>query len=174
MIAAQNPYDDVGTVRISRAFMDRICLIRMDYQSEGEEREIVRMRTGSDDNTIISLAVQMVRATREHDDIKMGASVRAAIDMVDLYSGLRKLSDRPRQNILLAARMALSNKIWLNEMTQKTADEIIEDIWNSLEDGQEPLFRTARIRKATKVQIIRPMKFLAPRNQTQKKKRNSP
>ncbi len=138
VIAAQNPYDDVGTVRISRAFMDRICLIRMDYQSEEEEREIVRMRTGSDDNNIVSLAVQMVRATREHDDIKMGASVRAAIDMVDLYSGLRKLSDRPRQNILIAARMALSNKIWLNEMTQKTADEIIEDIWNSLEDGQEP------------------------------------
>ena len=28
--------------------------------------------------------------------------------------------------------MALSNKIWLNEMTRKTADEIVEDIWNSL------------------------------------------
>ena len=45
VIAAQNPYDDVGTVRISRAFMDRICLIKMDYQSEEEEQEIVRIRT---------------------------------------------------------------------------------------------------------------------------------
>ncbi len=48
-----------------------------------EEREIVLMRTGCDDARIVSLAVRMVRATREHDDIKMGASVRAAIDLVD-------------------------------------------------------------------------------------------
>ena len=29
LIAAQNPYDDVGTVRVCRAFMDRIYLIKM-------------------------------------------------------------------------------------------------------------------------------------------------
>jgi MoxR-like ATPase len=132
VIAAQNPYDDVGTVRISRAFMDRICLIKMDYQSEEEERRIVRMRSGIQDPEIVSLAVQMVRATREHEDIKLGASIRAAIDMVDLFTGMQKLADQPRQNILISARMALSNKIWLNEMTRKTADDIIEEIWSSL------------------------------------------
>lgn len=137
VIAAQNPYDDVGTVRISRAFMDRICLIKMDYQSEEEEREIVRMRTGSKDPEIISLAVVMVRATRAHEDIKLGASIRAAIDMVDLFTGMQKLADQPRQNILISARMALSNKIWLNEMTRKTADDIIEEIWSSLRDRNE-------------------------------------
>lgn len=135
VIAAQNPYDDVGTVRISRAFMDRICLIRMDYQSEEEEREIVRMRTGSKDSETVSLAVQMVRATREHEDIKLGASIRAAIDMVDLFTGMQKRDDQPRQNLLISARMALSNKIWLNEMTRKTADNIIEEIWNNLREG---------------------------------------
>jgi len=132
VIAAQNPYDDVGTVRISRAFMDRICLIKMDYQSEAEEFEIVRMRTGSKDPETVPLAVQMVRATREHEDIKLGASIRAAIDMVDLFTGLQKLTDRPCKNILIAARMALANKIWLNEMTRKTADDIIEEIWSNL------------------------------------------
>lgn len=137
VIAAQNPYDDVGTVRISRAFMDRICLIKMDYQSEEEEREIVRIRTGSKDSEIVSLAVKMVRATREHEDIKLGASIRAAIDMVDLFSGMQKLADQPRQNILISARMALSNKIWLNEMTRRSADDIIEEIWSSLRDRYE-------------------------------------
>jgi MoxR-like ATPase len=137
VIAAQNPYDDVGTVRISRAFMDRICLIKMDYQSEEEEREIVRMRSGNQDPEIVSVAVQMVRATREHDDIKLGASIRAAIDMVDLFTGMQKLTDQPRQNILISARMALSNKIWLNEMTRKTADDIIEEIWSSIRDRYE-------------------------------------
>jgi hypothetical protein len=76
----------------------------------------------------------MVRETRDHPDIKLGASIRAAIDMVDLFAGMQKLADCPGQNILTAARMALSNKIWLNEMTQKTADEIVEDIWNTLKD----------------------------------------
>ena len=132
VIAAQNPYDDVGTVRISRAFMDRICLIKMDYQSEAEEKEIVRIRTELDDPETVAFAVHMVRETRTHSDIKLGASIRAAIDMVDLFVGMQKLSDQPDQNILIAARMALSNKIWLNEMSRKTADQIIEDIWNQL------------------------------------------
>ncbi|UCF92396.1 MAG: AAA family ATPase [Desulfobacterales bacterium] len=134
VIAAQNPYDDVGTVRISRAFMDRICLIKMDYQSEAEEQEIVRIRTGSDDPETVALAVRMVRETREHADIKLGASIRGAIDMVELYAGMQKLADQPQQNMLIAARMALSNRIWLNEMTRKTADEIIEEIWSGLKD----------------------------------------
>ncbi|MBW2093962.1 MAG: AAA family ATPase [Deltaproteobacteria bacterium] len=132
LIAAQNPYDDVGTVRVSRAFMDRICLIKMDYQCEEEEQEIVRIRTGLDDSDAIQFAVGMVRETRNHPDIKLGASIRAAIDMVDIFAGMQRLADQPGENILIAARMALSNKIWLNEMTRKTADEIVEDIWNSL------------------------------------------
>jgi MoxR-like ATPase len=135
VIAAQNPYDDVGTVRISRAFMDRICLIKMDYQSEAEERQIVELRTGSADPELVPLAVQIVRATRQHADIKMGASIRAAIDTVDLFSGMQKLAaDRPRQNFLAAARMAISNKIWLNELARRTADEIIEEILDGLKD----------------------------------------
>jgi MoxR-like ATPase len=139
VIAAQNPYDDVGTVRVSRAFMDRICLIKMNYQSEEEEQEIVRLRTGYDDPEVIEFAVKMVRKTREHPDIKMGSSVRGAIDLVDIFGGMQKLADQPNLNVLIAARMAMANKIWLNEMTDKTADEIIERIWANL-GGQHRSF----------------------------------
>ncbi len=132
VIAAQNPYDDVGTVRVSRAFMDRICLIKMDYQDEEEEREIVRVRTESDNPEIIALAVEMVRETREHPGIRLGASIRGAIDLVDLFAGMEKLAHQPDLNILIAARMAMSNKIWLSEMTEKSADDIIEEIWDRL------------------------------------------
>jgi MoxR-like ATPase len=132
VIAAQNPYDDVGTVRVSRAFMDRICLIKMNYQSEEEEQDIVRVRTGSDDAEIVKLAVKMVRETRDHPDIKLGASIRAGIDLVDLFVGLQKLADQPGQHFLMAAWMSMSNKIWLNEMASKSADQIIEDLWNNL------------------------------------------
>ncbi|MHB9093725.1 MAG: AAA family ATPase [Eubacteriales bacterium] len=133
VIAAQNPYDDVGTVRVSRAFMDRICLIKMDYQDEEEEREIVRLRTGHKNPQVIEAAVKMVRKTREHPDIKLGASVRAAIDLVDIFASMQKMTDEPDRNFLSAAYMALSNKIWLNEITSRTADEIIEDLWNSMQ-----------------------------------------
>ena len=132
VIAAQNPYDDVGTVRVSRAFMDRICLIKMGYQSEEEERDIVRLRTGQEDEEAIALTVSMVRRTREHPDIKLGASVRAAIDLVDIYAGLQKLEDEPNRNFLLAAGMAMANKIWLKEMTSESADEIIKYIFETL------------------------------------------
>ena len=131
VIAAQNPYDDVGTVRVSRAFMDRICLIKMKYQNEDEERDIVKLRTGSGDLKIIELVVKLVRETRDHPDIKLGASVRAGIDLVDLFAGMQKLTDQPEHNFLTSAWMAVSNKIWLNEMAAKSADEIIEDLWNS-------------------------------------------
>ena len=132
VIAAQNPYDDVGTVRVSRAFMDRICLIKMDYQTEEEEREIVRLRTGADDPALIKAAISTVRATRNHPDVKLGASVRAAIDLVDLYNGLQNIENSPESNFLVSARMAISNKIWLNEMTAKSADQIVEDICSEI------------------------------------------
>lgn len=132
IITAQNPYDDVGTVRVSRAFMDRICLIRMDYQSKEEENEIVRVRTGFEKPDVVAMAVAMVRKTREHPDIKLGASVRAAIDLVDIYASLQKIADRPDENFLIAALMSMANKIWLNEMTGRSPHQIIEDIWSGL------------------------------------------
>jgi len=141
VIAAQNPYDDVGTVRVSRAFIDRVCLIKMNYQNEEEEREIVRLRARLDNPDIIAFAVKMVRKTREHPEIKMGASIRAAIDLVDLFNGLQKFSDQTDRNLLLAANMAISNKIWLNELASKTAEEIIEEIWNSLRAQYEALLK---------------------------------
>ncbi len=144
VIAAQNPYDDVGTVRVSRAFMDRICLIKMNYQGETEECEIVRLRTGYDDPRVIQAAVTMVRKTREHPDIKLGASVRAAIDLVDIFASMQKMSGQPVKNFLTAARMALANKIWLNETTARTAEEIIEDIWDSMHVQYRDLAKATR------------------------------
>jgi len=148
VIAAQNPYDDVGTVRVSRAFMDRICLVKMNYQSEEEERDIVRVRSGSNDAELVNLAVKMVRETRDHPDIKLGASVRAGIDLVDLFVGMQKLTDQPEHNFLTSAWMSMSNKIWLKEMTAKSADEIIEKLWHCLRDEGKIYFENKKNRLA--------------------------
>ena len=101
--------------------------------------QILRLRTGINDVHMISLAVKMVRTTRENPDIKLGASIRAAIDLVDLFVGMQKLEDQHDKTFLIAARMAMSNKILLNEMTDKTADEIIEGIWERLKTKAKPL-----------------------------------
>lgn len=143
VIAAQNPYDDVGTVRVSRAFMDRICLITMDYQNKDEEHEIVRIRTGVSNQGILDAAVRIVRNTRQHPDIKLGASVRAAIDIVDIFSSLQKMDNKPQENFLVAARMALVNKIWLNEISARSAQEIVEELWSGLNIRNESLLRVS-------------------------------
>ena len=134
VIATQNPYDDVGTVRISRAFMDRICQISLDYQSEENEIEIVKRLSGSDDDKLIQWAVKAVRQSRQHDDIKMGASVRAANDIVALCESLKKAGLLTVENIREAVLMSLSSKIWLSEMTTKNAEQVIGDILRVVEE----------------------------------------
>ena len=47
LVAAMNPYDAVGTARISSALYDRTCRIAMGYQSENAEQQIVATRAPS-------------------------------------------------------------------------------------------------------------------------------
>lgn len=131
VVLAQNPYDEVGIGKISRALFDRLIRIRMDYQSELEEREIVRNELGEDENSeLIKIAVLLTRATRTHLEIKQGSSVRGAIDIVSMVSILMKLSQyRSAYEILRdSAIAALSGKIWLDPASERTAEEIIEEL----------------------------------------------
>ena len=41
LIAAMNPFDAVGTARVSQAISDRMCRIAIGYQDDAGEREIV-------------------------------------------------------------------------------------------------------------------------------------
>jgi len=45
LVAAMNPFDAVGTARISGEVYDRVCRIAMSYQSAEEEQAIVRRNT---------------------------------------------------------------------------------------------------------------------------------
>ena len=46
LIAAMNPFDAVGTARVSQAISDRMCRISIGYQDSAGEREIVERVTG--------------------------------------------------------------------------------------------------------------------------------
>ncbi len=129
VICAQNPFDDVGTMRVSRAIYDRLCRIRLDYQSEKEEEEIVRRRTGCMDENLVKIAVKVARETRYHDEVKQGASVRGAMDMVLIALRLREMGERNAREILTSAMLsAMSGKVWLQETTERTAEEILKEL----------------------------------------------
>lgn len=131
VVLAQNPFDDVGVGRISRALFDRLIRIQMHYQSPREEQEIVFRDTNSSHySQIIRIAVQLTRATRLHPEIKQGASVRGAIDFVTIFTSLLDISsDRSSFETLRdAAWAALSGKIWIDPSSEKTAEDIIEEL----------------------------------------------
>jgi MoxR-like ATPase len=130
IICSQNPYDDVGTLQVSRAFLDRVVRIRMDYQSEDEEIEIAALRSGSDNQQLIKSAVRVTRVTRDMQEIKLGASVRAAIDIILLMENLALLSDEELtpEDMTDACKMALTSKVWLSETINATPEEIVERV----------------------------------------------
>ena len=139
MVAAMNPYDAVGTARISGAVYDRVCRVAMDYQSADDELAIVEHEAvfrdpGLDEPDFVRRAVDVVRGTRVHPDVRIGSSVRGAIDLVLIASqlaALRGTTVTAEDVALDAARMALSGRIRVHESCHRTPEEIIEELWEA-------------------------------------------
>jgi magnesium chelatase subunit D len=136
LIAAMNPFDAIGTARVSQAIADRICRIVLDYQDAAAERQIVRAVTGRHDGDVVPFAVAFARATRSHRDVRMGASVRGAIDLVLLIDGLiglRAEAAMSRPTAMDAAYAALSGRIRIadgcDRSPESVLDEILADLW---------------------------------------------
>ena len=128
IIATQNPEEFVGTSQLSEAIRDRFVWIRLDYQTEPEEQEIVKKETGCKDNNIIDIAVKITRKTREDPDIRHGASVRGAIDITEL---VQRLSTGPMLNHdswIKAAVMALATRVELQDRTTQKMGDLIRNI----------------------------------------------
>lgn len=136
LIAAMNPFDAIGTARVSQAIADRICRVVLDYQDAAAERSIVRAVTGRPDGDAVPFAVAFARATRVHRDVRMGASVRGAIDLVLLIDGLIRLRAEAAMTRLTAkdaAYAALSGRIRMadgcDRSPESVLDEILGDLW---------------------------------------------
>ena len=127
IVAAINPFDDVGVERLSRAILDRFCSVKLQYQSKTDEIKIVRSKTSCTDEWLIEFSVEIVRRTRMHPELRMGASIRGAIDMVLIAQKLKKLGYNELKLLKEAAITGLRNKIWISEVSEKDADEIISE-----------------------------------------------
>jgi MoxR-like ATPase len=141
IVAAMNPFDNAGTAQLGGAITDRLCRVVMDYQPEPEERDIVARRTNSSDAWLIRLAVRTARLTRLHPDLRMGASLRAAIDFVLVAEQLAILRDvtlsrapadeQARRTLVGAAQTAFSVKMVVREAARRSADEVVEEVVNA-------------------------------------------
>jgi MoxR-like ATPase len=137
LVAAMNPFDAIGTARISGAIYDRVCRLAVGYQSADDESDITRRaaRTDDLDPAWVAKVVELVRLTRTYPDLRVGSSVRGAIDMCAVASSLAVVRGEyvtTRGVSLDAALVALSGRVRLREGTTRTADDIIRELWASV------------------------------------------
>jgi MoxR-like ATPase len=133
VVASMNPFDNVGTTRISASFYDRLCRLAIGYQSAEEDEQIVALRTASTDATLVADAVALTRATRDHPDVRQGSSVRGAIDTVAVTGSLAAIRGAGDDGALLldAALVALSARIRLDETSERSPEEVIRELWEN-------------------------------------------
>jgi MoxR-like ATPase len=138
LVAAMNPFDAVGTARISGAIYDRVCRLAVGYQSAADEQEIAS-RVVADavalDPAWVAKVVELVRLTRSHPDIRVGSSVRGAIDMCAVAGSLADLrgGEVGDPSIGLdAALVALSGRIRLREGMARTPEDVVTELWESV------------------------------------------
>lgn len=147
LIASMNPYDNVGTTRLSTSISDRLCRLSIDYQEEDAETGITDLRTqdgGRLGGRLIGDAVYVTRATRSHPDVRQGSSVRGAIDIVLVANQLALLrniteasdsADRLNpagaypQLVRDAMIVALSGRIHCDESVDTTPERVLYEIW---------------------------------------------
>ena len=139
VIASMNPYDNVGTTKLSSSITDRLNRLSVDYQDATAEESIVRLRAKPSSaiaERLVGDAVAVTRATREHPYIRQGSSVRGAIDLVavaEQLAGLRSIasSDHERYTELVydAMVVALSGRIHIDEAVDITPEAVLREIW---------------------------------------------
>jgi MoxR-like ATPase len=137
LVAAMNPFDAIGTARISGAVYDRVCRLAVDYQTATDECQITLRESGSGglDPDWVAKVVELVRLTRSHGDLRVGSSVRGAIDMCAVASSLaavRGSSVTAGDVSLDAALVALSGRVRLREGTTRSTEDIVRELWKTV------------------------------------------
>jgi len=137
LVAAMNPFDAIGTARISSAVYDRVCRLSVGYQDAADEVVIVEraLPNATINPNWLAGAVEVVRRTRSHPDVRIGSSVRGAIDCAAVAASLASLRGVPAHDDgvgLDAALVALSGRLRLREGCNRSAEDIVTDLWREV------------------------------------------
>jgi MoxR-like ATPase len=143
LVAAMNPFDAIGTARISSAVYDRVCRLSVDYQDAPDEANIVHaaLPTAGIDAVWLRRVVEVVRRTRVHPDVRIGSSVRGAIDTVAVATSLAKLRGAAVLDAAVgldAALVALSGRLRLREGCNRSPEAIVTELWNEVFAEPDP------------------------------------
>jgi MoxR-like ATPase len=139
LVAAMNPFDAIGTARISSAIYDRVCRLAVDYQDAPDEATIVRsaLPAAAADDDWLARVVEVARRTRSHPDVRIGSSVRGAIDTVAVANSLAGVRGGNPQDPAVgldAALVALSGRMRLREGSNRSPESIVTELWNEVFD----------------------------------------
>jgi len=153
VIASMNPYDNVGTTRLSSSVHDRMCRLAIDYQDADAETEIVAVRApnahgavpGDLAESVRTDAVALTRATRAHPYVRQGSSVRGAIDLALVAGELLALRGITEAGVGLrstdalraayvdtvwdAVLVALSGRIHVDQAVEASPESVLREIW---------------------------------------------
>lgn len=146
IIASMNPYDSIGTTRLSTSVYDRMCRLVVDYQDAQAERDIVARRTEVSFGRIVADSVAVTRATRDREGVRQGSSVRGAIDTAlvvrqlcamrgldvpadDSVSPPRDLPTEYTTAFLDGMLITLSGRIHLDDTAFETSEQVLQSIW---------------------------------------------
>ncbi len=161
VMATQNPIEQEGVYPLPEAQIDRFMLkLRVDYPSFDEELRVVALRTGPEDRSgpeavldaeqiealrketqrvhvepsVAAYAVSLARATREPDEVALGASPRASIYLVAAARARACLESRAfalPEDVKHVANDVLRHRVLLTyeaEADGRSADDVVREL----------------------------------------------
>jgi len=162
VLATQNPIELEGTFALPEAQLDRFLVrVELGYLEEVEERQMLRRLRGSDDlldelSPVVSMEdladvstavrsvlvaddvegylLSLVRATREHKDVRLGASPRSAVALYRISQAWAALEGRQfvlPDDVRHLLKPVLAHRIVLDldrELRGATTDAVLAEV----------------------------------------------
>ena len=166
LIATQNPIELEGTFPLPEAQLDRFLIrLRMGYPDEAQEGEMLARFNGANpladlqpvadgaeilelqrlvqqvyvDPVLSNYIVQLVQATRQHEDVELGASPRATMGLYRCSQAVAAIQGRDYvspDDVKLLAPYTLPHRIIVKSqarLRERSAEDVISDVLSQLE-----------------------------------------
>ena len=166
LIATQNPIELEGTFPLPEAQLDRFLIrLRMGYPDEAQEGEMLARFNGANpladlkpvadgaeivelqrlvqqvyvDPVLSNYIVQLVQATRQHEDVELGASPRATMGLYRCSQAVAAIQGRDYvspDDVKLLAPYTLPHRIIVKSqarLRERSAEDVVSDVLSRLE-----------------------------------------
>ena len=166
LIATQNPIELEGTFPLPEAQLDRFLIrLRMGYPDEAQEGEMLARFNGANpladlqpvadgaeilelqrlvqkvyvDPVLSNYIVQLVQATRQHEDVELGASPRATMGLYRCSQAVAAIQGRDYvspDDVKILAPYTLPHRIIVKSqarLRERSAEDVVSDVLSRLE-----------------------------------------